>query len=215
MLRGHMKCCPSAFNIFLLKGHTIPYLVRNVWYLVRNMWLPSRCTSHSPFAPYIESIGPEGRCFEKLFYKRCCLITSLLCKLQAQILPDATPPLGKIPPFTRIAVTFELMKKFRCPLRHMTGDTQYVIFLYFLCICASVCTHQETQCLPYAGHLCTLIYIFCMFVYSYKLFKLLHILYKFVSLTVLCLFFTARCRRGCSTNSFVINSFIQSLTDGL
>ena len=52
MLRGHMKCCHSAVNIFLLKGHTIPYLVRNVWYLVRNMWLPSRCTSHSPSAPY-------------------------------------------------------------------------------------------------------------------------------------------------------------------
>ena len=53
MLRGHMKCCPSAVDIFLLKGHTIPYLVRNVWYLVRNMWLPSRCTSHSPSAPYL------------------------------------------------------------------------------------------------------------------------------------------------------------------
>ena len=48
-----MKCCPSAVNIFLLKGHTISYLVRNVWYLVRNMWLPSRCTSHSPSAPYV------------------------------------------------------------------------------------------------------------------------------------------------------------------
>ena len=55
MLRGHMKWCPSAVNIFLLKGHTIPYLVRNVWYLVRNMWLPSRCTSHSPSAPYSRS----------------------------------------------------------------------------------------------------------------------------------------------------------------
>ena len=37
MLRGHMKCCPSDINIFLLKGHTIPYLVRNVWDLVRNI----------------------------------------------------------------------------------------------------------------------------------------------------------------------------------
>ena len=27
MLRGHMKYCPFAVNIFLLKGHTIPYLV--------------------------------------------------------------------------------------------------------------------------------------------------------------------------------------------
>jgi hypothetical protein len=52
MVRGHMKCCPSAVKIFFLKGHTIPYLVRNVWYLVRNMWLPSRCTSHSSSTPY-------------------------------------------------------------------------------------------------------------------------------------------------------------------
>ena len=40
MLRGHMICYPSAVNKFILKGHTIPYLFRNVWYLVRNMWLP-------------------------------------------------------------------------------------------------------------------------------------------------------------------------------
>ena len=57
MLRGHMKCWPSAVNVFLLKGHTIPYLVRHVWYLVRNMWLPSRCTSHSPSAPYGKGQG--------------------------------------------------------------------------------------------------------------------------------------------------------------
>ena len=52
MLRGHIKCSPYAINIFLLKGHTISYLERNVWYLVRNMWLPSRFTSHSLSAPY-------------------------------------------------------------------------------------------------------------------------------------------------------------------
>ena len=32
--------------------------------------------------------------------------TSVLRRLQAQTLPDATLPLGKIPPFTKIAVTF-------------------------------------------------------------------------------------------------------------
>ena len=31
--------------------------------------------------------------------------TSLLHRLQAQTLPDATPPLGKIPLFPKIAVT--------------------------------------------------------------------------------------------------------------
>ena len=34
-----------------------------------------------------------------------------------QTLPDATPPLGKIPPFTKIAVTFDPIEQFRCPLR--------------------------------------------------------------------------------------------------
>ena len=33
----------------------------------------------------------------------------------AQTLSDATPPLCKTPPFTIIAVTFEPMKRFRCP----------------------------------------------------------------------------------------------------
>ena len=31
--------------------------------------------------------------------------TSLLLRLQAQTLPDATPPIGKIHPFSKIAVT--------------------------------------------------------------------------------------------------------------
>ena len=48
-----MKCSPSAVNIILLKGHTIPYLVRHGCYLVGNMWLPSRCTSHRSSAPYM------------------------------------------------------------------------------------------------------------------------------------------------------------------
>ena len=43
-----------------------------------------------------------GRCFCLPFV----LKTSLLCRLQAQTLSDATPLLGKIPPFTKIAVTF-------------------------------------------------------------------------------------------------------------
>ena len=43
--------------------------------------------------------------------------TSLLRRLQAQTISDATQTLGKIPPFTKIAVTFDPMKQFRCPLR--------------------------------------------------------------------------------------------------
>ena len=33
--------------------------------------------------------------------------TSLLSRLQAQTLPDATPPIGKIHPFSKMDVTFE------------------------------------------------------------------------------------------------------------
>jgi hypothetical protein len=33
--------------------------------------------------------------------------TSLLRRLQAQTLPDEAPPMGKIHPFSKIAITFE------------------------------------------------------------------------------------------------------------
>ena len=33
--------------------------------------------------------------------------TSLLRRLQAQILPVATPPVGKLHPFSKVSVTFE------------------------------------------------------------------------------------------------------------
>ena len=36
--------------------------------------------------------------------------TSLMRRLQAQTLPDATPPLCEIPPITKMAVIFEPMK---------------------------------------------------------------------------------------------------------
>ena len=57
--------------------------------------------------------------------------TSLLRRLQAQTLPDATPPLGKIPQFTKIAVTFDLMKQFRCPLRFRISKKNLNI-VYFM-----------------------------------------------------------------------------------
>ena len=38
--------------------------------------------------------------------------TNLLCRLQAHTLPDATPPIGKIYHFTKIAVTFEPVMRF-------------------------------------------------------------------------------------------------------
>ena len=34
-----------------------------------------------------------------------------------QTLPDATPPVGKIHPFSKIAVNFEPIQRFRCPSR--------------------------------------------------------------------------------------------------
>ena len=38
--------------------------------------------------------------------------TSLLRRLQAQTLPDEAPPIGKIHPFTKMAVTFEPLMGF-------------------------------------------------------------------------------------------------------
>ena len=42
-------------------------------------------------------------------------ITSLLRRLQAQTLPDAAPPIGKIHPFSKMAATCEAMMRFGCP----------------------------------------------------------------------------------------------------
>jgi hypothetical protein len=42
--------------------------------------------------------------------------TSLLHTLQAQTLPDTTPPIGKIHPFSEMAVTFKALMGFSCPL---------------------------------------------------------------------------------------------------
>ena len=39
-----------------------------------------------------------------------------------QTLPDATPPIGKIHRFSKIAVTFEPMQRFRRPLRFRISD---------------------------------------------------------------------------------------------
>ena len=40
------------------------------------------------------------------------VIKSLLRRLQAQTLPNATPPIGKIYPFTKMALTFEPVMRF-------------------------------------------------------------------------------------------------------
>ena len=37
-------------------------------------------------------------------------------------LPDATPPLGKINPFSKIALTFESIQLFRCPSRFRISE---------------------------------------------------------------------------------------------
>ena len=43
--------------------------------------------------------------------------TSLLCRLQVQTLHNATSPVSKIHPFSKIAVTFEPIQQFVCPSR--------------------------------------------------------------------------------------------------
>ena len=39
----------------------------------------------------------------------------MLRRLQAQTLPDEAPPMGKINPFSNIAVTFEPVMQMGCP----------------------------------------------------------------------------------------------------
>ena len=56
-------------------------------------------------------------------------LTSLLRKLQAQTLPDEAPPVGKVHPFSKIAVTFEPIQQFWCPLRFRISEKcQYSLF---------------------------------------------------------------------------------------
>ena len=50
---------------------------------------------------------------------------SLLRRLQAQTLPDATTPIGKIHPFNKIATNFEPVMRLGCPLR-------FINILYFM-----------------------------------------------------------------------------------
>jgi hypothetical protein len=39
-----------------------------------------------------------------------------------QTLPDATPPVGKIHPLRKIAVSFEPIQRFRCPSRFRISE---------------------------------------------------------------------------------------------
>ena len=42
---------------------------------------------------------------------------SVLRRLQVQTLPDEAPPIGKIHPFSKMAITFKPVMQFVCPLR--------------------------------------------------------------------------------------------------
>ena len=48
----------------------------------------------------------------KIQIKGACLKTSLLRRLQAQTLPDAASPIGKVHPFSKIAVTLEPVMRY-------------------------------------------------------------------------------------------------------
>ena len=53
---------------------------------------------------------------------------SLLRRLHAQTLPNATRPIGKIHPFSKMAVTFEPLMGFGCPL----GFRMFYDIVYFI-----------------------------------------------------------------------------------
>ena len=54
----------------------------------------------------------QGEHMAKLAFLAKAMVTSLLRRLQAQTLPDGTPPIGKINPLRKMAVTFELLMGF-------------------------------------------------------------------------------------------------------
>ena len=60
------------------------------------------------------------------------LKTSLLRRLQAQTLPNATPPIGKILPFSKIAITFDPIVRFGCPLRLRISKKKKFDVVYFM-----------------------------------------------------------------------------------
>ena len=67
--------------------------------------------THVAIPPFIDKemwarIGPVE------IYAAAALGTSLLRRLQVQTLTDETPPIGKIHPFSKMAVTFEQMMRF-------------------------------------------------------------------------------------------------------
>ena len=67
----------------------------------------SKTNVTKPLVPNISNpILPKGL---KYLWQLLEWKTSLLRRLQAQTLPDATPPIGKINPSSKIAVTFEPM----------------------------------------------------------------------------------------------------------
>ena len=58
--------------------------------------------------------GAFGKVYKETFNGVVCAVkkTSLLRRLKAQTLPDATPPMGNIHPFSKMAVTFEPLMGF-------------------------------------------------------------------------------------------------------
>ena len=64
------------------------------------------------------------------FTIRLSLKTSLLRRLQAQTLPDAASPIGKVHPFNKIAVTLEPVMRFDA-LRHLEFPKKMKYSLYY------------------------------------------------------------------------------------
>ena len=52
MVRGYMKYCSFAVKMFLSKGHSILYLVRNVWYVVVIFSILGKASLNCTSEPY-------------------------------------------------------------------------------------------------------------------------------------------------------------------
>ena len=92
-LEGHPnRCIGSKVKAILLNGWILPI----------------------GWASAVEGLRSTGLPRLVLFRLRC----QMPHVWKSSMLKDATPPLGKIPPFTKIAVSFEPMNQLRCPSRY-------------------------------------------------------------------------------------------------
>ena len=78
-------------------------------------WQPLSIRDYKLYDSKLDGIGPVDKKTLHRHASSPCLETSLLRRLQAENLSDEAPPIGKIHPFSKMAVTFKPLIGFWCP----------------------------------------------------------------------------------------------------